>query len=220
MKCQYCGGEVPSQSVKCPYCNRENPEGIAFQKEVLKKIERNKLLKPFLLKQKTPEMVQKMLFRVNIIAIVANVLLFVVFCVMFSLTYTYGVFEKQKSKEAQEFEEEFWADGNFYYKDFCFEMYEFIDSVEEGHMPDRFCLDGVVKEAYYVMREAEDMEEEYREQVSNTLDTFFRGYIGLSEEEMSFLKPDEKGEYRYMLEDEIQKETVDAIKKCLEGRVN
>ena len=117
MKCQYCGGEVSSQSIKCPYCNQDNPEGIAFQKEVYKRIERNKLLKPFLLKQKTPELVQKMLTRVIIIAIVVNILLFVLLVVMVALSDTDIFPLTRKGEHAKEFAEEFWGNGDYYEND-------------------------------------------------------------------------------------------------------
>ena len=219
MKCQYCGGEVSSQSIKCPYCNQDNPEGIAFQKEVYKRIERNKLLKPFLLKQKTPELVQKMLTRVIIIAIVVNILLFVLLVVMVALSDTDIFPLTRKGEHAKEFAEEFWGNGDYYYKEFCLEMYEFIDSVEEGHMPDRYCLSGVVTHAYYVVSNMEELDEQTCQTMQMTLDAFFRGYIGLSDEEMEFLESDKEKRYPYGMEDYVEEAAVRAIKEKLEGRV-
>ena len=71
MKCLNCGGQVSYQEIACPYCGTENPEAIAFQKEILEKIERNRLLGPFLRKQKTPElMLLKLLILCGVLFVV------------------------------------------------------------------------------------------------------------------------------------------------------
>lgn len=66
MKCENCGGEVDSQAIRCPYCGGRNEAGISFYKEVYQKINRNKLLAPLLLRQKTPELIQRLLNRIII----------------------------------------------------------------------------------------------------------------------------------------------------------
>ena len=66
MKCVNCGGELDSQAIKCPYCGSRNQAGLAFYKDVYEKVNRNKLLAPLLLRQKTPELVQRMLTRIII----------------------------------------------------------------------------------------------------------------------------------------------------------
>ena len=64
MKCMYCGGEVPAKSTKCPYCGRENKSGIAFEREVRKKEERNRALGDEILKKNLPWLTRKMLTRI------------------------------------------------------------------------------------------------------------------------------------------------------------
>ena len=62
MNCPYCGSLLTYQDVVCPYCGRTNKGGVAFQKEVYDRIERNRLLRPFLINKK------KMKYKLDILA--------------------------------------------------------------------------------------------------------------------------------------------------------
>lgn len=216
MKCIHCGGEVPARSLKCPYCNQDNPEGIAFQEEILKKIERNRLLKPFLMKQKKPEMVQKMLTRVIIITVMANVLLFAIMVGMSVWEDRDTFTEVEKSTKAREFAQEFWGDDSYEYKQFCVGMYEFIEKIEDGEMPDDFFIESMVSGGCRAADNAAKADADSREQMETTLEGFFAGYIGLSGEELDFLHPEEDV---YYLPEDTKMEVVAKIKEKLEGRV-
>lgn len=216
MKCPYCGGEVSSQSVNCPYCGNINPEGVAFQEEVQKKIERNRLLKPFLIKQKTPELIQKMLTRIAFILIGVNVLLFV-----FSIgLYVWGDRKEtripQKGSYAEQYYSVFMEADDYYFSSFVGkEMNEMIDMLENGEKPDHDDISYLVSDACKLLADAQKGPEAYRQEVMLTLQAFFRGYLGLSEEEAAFLEPEEDGTYDRFPDTE----KVEAIVSGIENRL-
>ena len=201
MKCPYCGGEVSSQSPNCPYCGAVNPEGVAFQEEIQKRIERNKLLKPFLIKQKTPELMQRMLSRILLILVEVNVLLFV-----FSVgIYIWGEREQERTaaqgSQAQRYETIFPEVQNYYYDKFVDDMNEMIDLMEEGQVPDRedilTFLDHCYDMFYYMQSEPEELKEE----AYFTMKAFFMGYVGLTKEEAACFEPKEDGSYDRFIDD-------------------
>lgn len=215
MKCPYCGGEVSSQSPKCPYCGAVNPEGVAFQEEIQKRIERNKLLKPFLIKQKTPELVQRMLSRIILILVAANVLL-----IAFSLgVFIWGERDVERTvvqgSQAQRYETLFWENQNYFYDKLLREMNELVDLMEEGQVPEREdilrFLDNSCDMLYYVQREPEEL----RREASLTLKAFLSGYVGLSEEETAFFELEEDGSYNRFLDHE----TVEQIALSMEEKI-
>lgn len=207
MKCSHCGGEVSSQSISCPFCGSPNPEGIAFQKEVKEKIERNRLLKPFLIKQKTPELVQKMLTRIWVILIAFNMVLFL--CTFFIYLWS----ERDRSREipqgshAESFVNAYGNAGSFWYDNFWEQLYEVMDCMESGVRPEYYRVERLVEASYDVWRETtETAATDETEDIRLVLQAFFRGYLGFSEEEMDFLAPDAEGNYGYVMpENEKQK---------------
>lgn len=216
MKCPYCGGEVPSQSISCPFCGRENPEGIAFQEEVRKKIERNKLLKPFLIKQKTPELVQKMLTRIWVILIVLNAVLF--FSSFFVFLWAERGYDREpeNGSHAERFLTQFDSTGNWEYDNFCDQMYDIMDAVENGEEPTEYEVERLIEYAYDAVADSADGEFDNAEECLMTVDAFFRGYFGFSEEDMVFLMPNEEGEYEYSIEDSAKETAIRLVWEKLE----
>ncbi|MGN0431584.1 MAG: hypothetical protein ACI4EQ_04425 [Lachnospiraceae bacterium] len=216
MKCPYCGGEVSSQSISCPFCGRENPEGIAFQEEVRRKIERNKLLKPFLIKQKTPELVQKMLSRILIILVVLNAVLF------FSTFFIFLWAERDRTREpqpgghAEQFLAQFDTTGNWGYNNFCDRMYRIMDAVDAGEEIADYEVEWLVEYAYDAVAENADSEQENAGECILTVQAFFRGYLGFTDEEMAFLSPNEDGKYEYTVDADSKADTVQLIWEKLE----
>lgn len=200
MKCPYCGGEVPAQSIACPFCGQENPEGIAFQKEVQEKIERNKLLKPFLMKQKTPELIQRMMTRIIIILVIVNV-------VAFGFTFLLAVFATQEEVRvpasgsfAELYLEEINDLDDYYFNNYYRELKDQLDMLDNGEMPEEAEIQNLVDNAHRALEESEG--EEIQESIYLYEVAFFRGFLGLSEEESLFLEPDEDGEYGVMFSDD------------------
>ena len=205
MKCTYCGGEVSSQCIRCPFCGRENPEGIAFQKEIQKKIERNKLLKPFLMKQKTPELVQKMLSRIWIILIAFNVVLFVSSFFVFIWGDNPGHRSPEPGSFAEDYVTRFDTSGNFEYESFCGFMLEIMNAQVTGEEISEYKVEYLVEYAYDVVSEDAGSEDEKAMERIQTIYAFFEGYLGFAEKDMEFLLPAEDGEYDYK-PDEMRKD--------------
>lgn len=205
MKCPYCGGEFSSQSIKCPFCGRENAEGIAFQNEIQKRIERNRLLRPFLIKQKTPELVQRMLTRIFFVIAGVNILL-----IAFSLGfYMWSQRESDRIPEAgsqaKAYETEF-LDG----ADVSF-ITEFLEDIENKRELDRNNFFLLVGDGYAAMRESRTMEN--REETVLLLRAFFQGYLKLSEEEAAFLDAAAKEDAPYFPDSELEDIAVAAIEE-------
>lgn len=218
MKCPSCGGEFSSQSVACPYCGRENPEGIAFQEEVRRKIERNKLLKPFLMKQKTPELVQRMLTRILLIIVGVNVALFAFIFVLYLLAEIEVKSEILPGKYAELYQTNFEELDDYYFENYHRRMREFMKVLDNGEIPEHDDIDYLVEHARRVLEEAQDktiFEDVYLHETS-----FFRGFLGLTDEESLFLEPDEDGEYGYLLRDDERRiKAVEAIERNLKEGV-
>lgn len=218
MKCPYCGGEVPAQSTFCPYCGQENPEGIAFQKQVQEKIERNRLLKPFLLKQKTPELIQKMMTRIIVVLIVINVSLgaFMVLVAILSVQ------EKERMPLSGSFAEQYLYDINhlddYYFQQYNSELAAYMEMLENEEMPDREDVEDLVYYAHRVLEET--FGEESFEEIYLYESAFFRGFLGLAEEESRFLEPDEDGEYDYLFREDTRMITaVEAILRIYQDKI-
>lgn len=216
MKCTYCGGEVSSQSVRCPFCGRENPEGIAFQAEVQKKIERNKLLKPFLIKQKTPELVQKMLSRIWIILIVFNVVLFAGSFIVFLWGENTGNRSPESGSFAENYVTRFDTVGNWEYESFCDYMLEIMNSKETGEELSDYKVEYLVEYAYDVVSENAGSEDEKAVESILTVYAFFEGYLGFEEKDMAFLLPTEDGEYDYRPDETLKDAAVQLVWQKLE----
>jgi len=211
MKCPYCGGEVSSQSLKCTFCGRENEEGMQFWQELQEKSERNRLLKPLLLRQKKPELAQKMLTRVIIILTIANVLMFAISFGIFLIATQEEVREPKAGSLAENFYEEYTGSSDYFFMSFFIEQNEYIDMIEAGAAPDENKVSILVGDAYSVMRDLDEQDEETTELIRENMRAFFIGYIGLTEEEMIFLEPDEYGTYTYSMDHELKDKTIALI---------
>ncbi len=211
MKCPYCGGEVSSQSLKCTFCGRENEEGIQFWQELQEKSERNRLLKTLLLRQKKPELAQKMLTRVIIILMIANVLMFAISFGIFLIAEREEVREPEAGSLAESFYEVYAGSSDYFIMSFFIEQNEYIDMIEAGKTPDESTVRILVGDAYHAMRVLGEQDEETAELIRENMRAFFMGYIGLTEEEMVFLEPNENGTYSYLFDYEIEDETIALI---------
>lgn len=208
MKCPNCGGDIPSRSLACPYCGSDNPEGIAFQEEIQKKIERNKLLKPFLIKQKTPELVQKMLTRILLILLGINFLLVAISLAFFMWgERTQGYKKPEEGSWAKAYYDTFIEMDNFYYSSFLKEAGDIIDMVQNGEFPESDDVEYVIRYGFEALEASQERAEAEREEIQMTVDGFFMGYIGLSEEEMQAFRPGEDGSFDYRIEDELLEST-------------
>ncbi len=207
MKCPYCGGEMSSQGLKCEFCGRENEEAVRFGEQLQERSERNRLLRAVLLKEKKPEMVQKLLTRWILILMAANLLLVACSFGIYLAADREVVREPGKGSPAETFYREYTGNSSDYFSvTFFREQNEYIDRLEAGEAPDETAVSLLVSAAYDVVSKVEDTEP-----VMEELRAFFMGYIGLSEEEMAFLKPDEEGAYPYSLNRETEEKTVALI---------
>lgn len=207
MKCPYCGGEISSQGLKCEFCGRENEEAVRFRNQLQEKSERNRLLRVLLLRQKKPELVQKMLTRVIVVMTFANLLLMACSLGIYLVADREAGREPGKGSSAETFYREYTGNSSDYFSvTFFREQNEYIDRLEAGEVPDETAVSLLVSGAYSVVSTVEDTEPVLEEMCA-----FFMGYIGLSEEEMAFLKPDEDGEYPYSLNRETEEKTVALI---------
>ena len=211
MTCPFCGGEFSSQEIACPYCGNGNPEGIAFQNEVREKIERNKLLRPLLMKQKAPELVQRMLTRILIIMVGINILL-----LAFSFgIYLWGACPKEKTIPPEGFAMEYKSalvSENYYYTSFIENIYEWIDKWDKGELPEEDQVLELLKSGYMAIARTTEEPDDVREEIRITVKAFFLGYLAMTEEEMEFLQPGEDGSYDYAAPgDEDLRETVKRI---------
>lgn len=211
MKCPYCGGEVSSQSLKCTFCGRENEEGIRFWQELQEKSERNRLLRPFLLKQKKPELAQKMLTRVILIFTIANILMLAISFCIYYVAEQEEVRTPEPGSIAESFYQEYLGNTDYFSMSFFREQNEYIDMLEAGEMPGENAVSLLVSDAYRVVRELDDEDEETAEKIRENMRAFFSGYIGLTEDEMVFLEPDWNGEYAYSMNGELKQKTIALI---------
>ena len=212
MKCPNCGGNIPMESLSCPYCGTANQERIDFLEEIQRKIERNKLLKPFLLKQKTPELVQKMLTRIFLILLGVNVLIFVA---------TFGFFMwgerdgsrrvPQEGSMAQEYYDTFIETEHYYFAIFLREAGDMIEMTESGEVPEEDDIEDLIRYGYEAVEAAQEEETPVREEIRLTVDAFFMGYLGLSEAEMQVFLPGEDGNYDYSVDSELLQKTTEII---------
>lgn len=218
MKCPYCGGEVSSQSVECPFCGRENPEGIAFQTKVQEKIERNKLLKPFLIKQKTPELASRMLTRMLSIMAVVNIGILGISFLIFLWMEREPNRKPAEGSYAEIYYEQIEEIEDYYYESYYRNVIDFLKYLDDGKMPDDYEIESLISSAHRALQNSQ--EKEYYSDIYMHEKAFFEGVLGLTEEESAFLEPNEKGEYRYLQSGDIRYQVAtEAVKrKMKEGK--
>ncbi len=176
MKCPNCGGEVDSQSIACPYCNSTYEPGRLFQLELAEKMEKNKLLPKFILKSRTPDMVQMMLTRSIISFFLAAIVFTVVAFGIYMLgenslhrepvegTYAWKYINENDRRIENEMLREY--------------MNEIVVALDTGEAVSDTALDYVLLNSLYEIREDKGGER------SHLIQAFLSGYLQMSKEEI------------------------------------
>lgn len=96
---------------------------------------------------------------------------------------------------------------NYYYASFLKEVGDIIEMAENGQAPDAEDVEYVIRYGFEALEASQENPEAEREEIRLTVDAFFMGYIGLSEEEMKAFRPGEDGSFGYRIEDELMEQT-------------
>ena len=188
MKCEMCGGEVDSQALNCEYCGADNEEGIAFQKEVYLRIKRNKLLAPILLKQHSPELIQKLLTRLIIIGILLNILFFFITVMLYLYMDRPSNREPFGNSYAKFYEKDFTYTSEYHYLSYWNEsLMNVIDYIQTGEAITSYKVERLVNRAFDVMTD-ENLKDELREETMLQIHALFQGILGLTQEEMQYFQ--------------------------------
>lgn len=211
MNCPYCGALLTYQDVVCPYCGRKHKEGVAFQKEVYDRIERNRLLRPFLINKKKPEVLKRVMLRMVFILVFFNMML-----ITFALGVSWWASEGDKNSPKGRMFSGLYAEEFPYMEDYSFKNFmeqatscmRYMEKEEFGKM-DEGTIDLLVSFGYQALAENTGKE---REEMYEIQKAYYVGYWGLSEKELAFLEPDNGSEYTSMFPN-IEKKAVaiDAI---------
>lgn len=213
MKCINCGGEVDSQSAKCPYCGSLNEEGLKFQQEVASRLARNKLLPKFILKDKTPDMLQSFLWRVMLSFTIAGVLLFVI---GFGIYYIademlgnvdpYGYAEETYYSRIENSEEVYIFPEDF--------MMEIMVDLDTGVKPYRSRVEYVLEYTYRLMVSDTYRDVEGYHDLCLECYAFMKGYLQMEEAEIEYLLENDGERYP---KDEVVAELTDLIGERIGG---
>lgn len=190
MKCQNCGGEMDSRAIRCPYCNSENKEGILFQEQVQKKLERYKFLKPFILKKKTPEMVSKYMTRLLFIFSGINVILVgAIFAVFIAGEWKLKPTEPKPDTYAGKFTD--YEQGSFY-----IDMNDYVEKIQSGELPSAYEVESLIESSWRFLTEEEKASLEEADLEGKALAVaLLRDVLGLTKEETEYLKEQSDGTY-------------------------
>ena len=211
MNCPYCGALLTYQDVVCPYCGRKHKEGVAFQKEVYDRIERNRLLRPFLINKKKPEVLKRVMLRMVFILVFFNMML-----ITFALGVSWWASEGDKNSPKGRMFSGQYAEEFPYMEDYSFKNFmeqatscmRYMEKEEFGKM-DEGTIDLLVSFGYQALAENTGKE---REEMYEIQKAYYVGYWGLSEEELAFLEPDNGSEYTSIFPDlEKKAVAIDAI---------
>ena len=213
MKCPNCGGEVSYKSKQCPYCGTPHIEGIRFQEDIRKKIERNKLIRPFLYLKKSPELAYKLITKLFWIFTITNVALFLFYGILITWGNREVKREVMEGSHAENYLHTFLDLDDFYKVQFVGRMTEFIECVQTGEIPDRQKLEYLIDDAYDYFYKTRDESDEIKSEADMLLKAFFLGYIGLDESMITIPEPDKYGYYNYKLDDAIMTETIAYIEQ-------
>ncbi len=219
MKCVNCNGEVDSQAIKCPYCGSRNEAGIQFNKQVYEKIHRNRLLAPMLLKQQTPELIQKLLTRIILAMLGISLVLFGICIVMFLVMDGRKKAEPEPGSYAEAYEE-----ARHYKNDNYFalidETNQFIDAWETGNQIDKYDVAAMIESSYRVIHDLEKLDVEYQERAMLEVEMIYQDILGLTREEMAlFDVVDERYAYYDELPDETREQLVEIVCSKLGGLI-
>lgn len=220
MKCINCGGELDSQAIKCPYCGGRNQAGLAFYKEVYEKVNRNKLLAPILLRQKTPELVQRMLTRM-IIAMGMLGTAFMGISIGLFLLIDDPVYRDDQpvpGSYAAQYAEIYDNYGNLKYLYWTQCRNEFLDRWNSGREIENYRIERMLEKAFRAYY-AEGMDPRMRQQARMEVDALLEGVLELGETGRElFHKADGQDGYYVGPDPDAQKQLVSLIEARLADR--
>ena len=213
MKCINCGGEVDSQSTKCPYCGSLNEEGLRFQQEVASRLARNKLLPKFILKDKTPDMLHSFLWRVMFSFTVAGVLLFVIsFAVYYISEEMLGNKEPSgMAKEVYYTRMENLGEIYIFPEDY---MMDIMVDLDTGVMPYRSKVESVLEYTYRLMVPDTYRDKEGYHDLCLECYAFLKGYLKLEESEIELLLENDGERYP---KEEVITQLTDLVEERIGG---
>lgn len=221
MKCANCGGEIDSQALVCRYCGSRNESGIAFYKEVYQRIQRNRLLAPLLLRQKTPELVQRMLTRIIVGLLLLGVALVGVGLGMILVTDdpVYRDDQPRAGSYADEYAREQGDHNNKDYQSWIQYSNQVLDALAEGRVPSRISMEGMLEygfRTYY----SDAMDAQLQEQARLQVDAMLRGVLELDQEEAAlFHTADERYTYYKVIAPDAQEQLITLAEDKLTARL-
>lgn len=204
MKCTNCGGEVDSQAITCPYCGSRNEEGIAFYKDVYQKVSQNKLLAPLLLRQKTPELIQRMLTRIIVAMGIMGVVFMGISVVMVLMTDD-PIFSDAEPDPNSYAAEYVVTRNDYYYREWAECVSLFMEAWNSGNEKNGFSTWQMLNSGFHVYYD-QDMDQQLQEQTRLEVDALLEGILQLSGEELALFhnKGEQYGFYVYPDSDALE----------------
>lgn len=221
MKCTNCGGEVDSQAISCPYCGSRNEAGIAFYQEVCRKIQRNRLLAPILLRQQTPELVQRLLTRIILAMGILGVVFLGISLGMYLLMEDPVYSNRRPAPDSYAAEYVKVAEDYYNFEYGYWKRYsnEFLDAWDSGRKIKTSCIERMLDHGFRVYYETE-IDAQLQEQARLEVDAMLLGILQLSEEELElFHKADAEYTYSILPDPEAQERLVSLIETKLAIRL-
>lgn len=218
MKCENCGGEVDSQAISCPYCGGRNEAGINFYKEVYQKVNRNKLLAPLLLRQKTPELIQRMLTRIIVAMGIMGVVFIGISVVMILMTDDpiFSDAQPELGSYAAEYTG-IWDDYD--YRNWAEYSSELLE-VWNGGSPKRSLSIGQMLGSGFDLYYGRNKDPQLQEQARLEVDALLEGVLQLSREELApFHRAGEQGGSYVYLDTETREKLEEVIEAKLAARL-
>ncbi|MDE5892363.1 MAG: zinc ribbon domain-containing protein [Acetatifactor sp.] len=218
MKCENCGGEVDSQAISCPYCGGRNEAGINFYKEVYQKVNRNKLLAPLLLRQKTPELIQRMLTRIIVAMGIMGVVFIGISVVMILMTDDpiFSDAQPEPGSYAAEYTG-IWDDYD--YRNWAEYSSELLE-VWNGGSPKRSLSIGQMLGSGFDLYYGRNKDPQLQEQARLEVDALLEGVLQLSREELApFHRAGEQGGSYVYLDTETREKLEEVIEAKLAARL-
>lgn len=195
---------MDSRAAECPYCHSENPEGIRFQQEVTEKMERIRLLKPFIMKKKTPDIVYKYMTGLLAALIGVNLLIFMI---------TVGVAwigeqilkpaEPAAGSYAEKFDE--YCLASFYGK-----YNKIFEKRGKGQLPSSYEVESVIGDGFRILCQAGEEGTGITDGDAEKVMLVLEDYLKLTEEEMSYIEKQvrEDGYLEYDWKESVADETL------------
>lgn len=178
MKCPNCSGEVDSQSTRCPYCGSVYEPGALFQLEIAEKMARNKLLPKFILKSRTPDMVQMVLTRIVISFSLATIVFLVAGFMIYLAGDNVGKREIREGSYAEVYLSE--EDSRIESETLRENMNQIVVAADTGQEIPDYIMEAVLRNAYSIM-----VDEEENPLIQEQMYAFLYGYLQMPEEEVA-----------------------------------